>query len=190
MQIEDAAKILKSGGVIGLPTETVWGLACALDSKEGVTKLMQMKDRGVESGKIFTLVPENTGKIAKYVKIPEEAKGLIDEYFPGPLTLILPKNSKFRHFYFDHFDSIGVRIPDFPLFDELLPLSGPLLLTSANRRGKKPAKMARGLAKAMPEVDLVINQRPGGQEPSTIVDFTKEVPQIIRRGALDLSGIL
>ncbi len=181
MQVKD---VLEAGGVIGLPTETVWGLACALGSRKGIDKLMQIKDRDIESGKIFALVPSSIKEISDYVIVSKGAQQLINEYLPGPLTLILPKNPAFRHYYFDNFDTIGIRIPDFQLFHELLPDTGPLLLTSANRRGEEPARSKKELKEKVPEIDLIIDGKSGRQKPSTIVDYTTPQPKVLRPGPI------
>ena len=164
---------LQAGKVVTVPTETVEGYAVALNSEAAVRELMRMKDRGYESGKIFTLVPESVESIVKYVIIPPAAQALIDEYVPGELTLILPKNPDFSHFYYDEFArrgmkiGIGVRIPNYPLFEEILPEVGALMLTSANPRGGTPRTLT-------------------GHRPSTIVDFTGEKPKILRQGELKI----
>ena len=149
-----------------VPTETVEGYAVALSSKQGISDLMKLKDRGFDSGKIFTLVPESKEAIPKYAIIPSAAQSLIDQFIPGELTLILQKNPDFHHFYYDHFDTIGIRIPNHPLFPKLLKENGALILTSANPRGGTPKSIT-------------------GHKPSTIIDFTNpNKPQIIRRGNL------
>ena len=99
-----------------VPTETVEGYAVALSSRQGILDLMRLKDRDFNSSKVFTLVPESKKAISKYVIIPDGAKNLINQYIPGEITLILPKNPNFKHFYYDHFKSIGIRIPNHPLF--------------------------------------------------------------------------
>ncbi len=154
--------------VTTVPTETVEGYAVALSSEQGIRDLMKIKDRDFDSGKVFTLVPESIDSISKYVVIPEQAKSLIKKYFPGELTLILPKNPDFHNFYYDHFDSIGVRIPNYPLFKKLLKENGAILLTSANPRGGTPRSIT-------------------GHKPSTIIDFTGDEPKIIRQGNLEIS---
>ncbi|MBR3323714.1 threonylcarbamoyl-AMP synthase [Candidatus Saccharibacteria bacterium] len=186
MQIESIMREIDRGGVVGLPTETVFGLACTLDSKTGVEKLMRLKNRGIDSGKVFTLVPESVKNIPKYAILTEKSQKIIKKHLPGALTLILPKNPDFHHFYYDSFDSIGVRIPDFPLFDELLSKSGPLLLTSANLRGGTPVKDAAELAETMPEVDYIVDLPASNQSPSTIIDFTRDVPKVLRQGNLKI----
>ena len=164
---------LKAGKIVTVPTETVEGYAVALSSERGIRELMKLKDRDYDSGKIFTLVPESKGAISKYALVPEEARDLIEKYVPGELTLIFPKNPVFHHFYYDEFEKrgrkigIGVRIPDYSLFEEILSKVGPLILTSANPRGGTPRTIT-------------------GHKPSTIVDFTGETPRIIRQGNLYL----
>lgn len=154
--------------VTTVPTETVEGYAVSLSSKQGIRDLMKIKDRGFSSGKIFTLVPESKAAISKYVLVSKQAKKLIDKYFPGELTLILPKNPTFKHFYYDHFNTIGIRIPNHPLFPKLLKENGPIVLTSANPRGGTPKSLT-------------------GHLPSTIIDLTTDDPKIIRQGNLKIS---
>ena len=156
---------LLSGKIVTIPTETVEGYAVSLDSEPAVHELMKVKDRGFDSGKIFTLVPENKSAIYKYAIISEPAQKLIDKYIPGELTLILPKNPNFHHFYYDHYDTIGIRIPSHPLFAEVLQKTGPLILTSANPRGGTPKSTTSHL-------------------PSTIIDFTGSRPRTLRQGNL------
>ncbi|MBQ9171578.1 Sua5/YciO/YrdC/YwlC family protein [Candidatus Saccharibacteria bacterium] len=156
---------LLSHEVATVPTETVEGYAVLLDDKIAIHKLMKLKNRGFESGKVFTLVPKDKSDIKKYVIVPESAKELIKKYVPGEITLILPKNPDFKNYYFDHFDSIGIRIPDHEFYTEILKATGPMLLTSANPRGGTPKSIT-------------------GHLPSTIVDFTGDSPKIIRQGNL------
>lgn len=159
---------LQAGQIVTVPTETVEGYAVALNSEPGIRSLMQLKSRDFDSGKIFTLVPESKSALSKYALIPTAAEPLIRQYFPGELTLVLPKNPSFQHFYFDHYHTIGLRLPDHPLFPEILKHVGPLLLTSANPRGGTPRSIT-------------------GHLPSTIVDFTTDSPHIIRQGNLKIT---
>lgn len=158
---------LKAGKMTAVPTETVEGYAVSLSSMRGIRELMVLKERGFDSGKVFTLVPESKEAIARYALVPELARKVIQDYLPGELTLILPRNPKFRHFYYNHFDSIGIRIPDYPIFDRILAEVGPVLLTSANPRGGTPRSFT-------------------GHLPSTIIDFTSKTPKVVRQGELKL----
>lgn len=169
--VSELVATLQRGEVATVPTETVEGYAVALHSHAGICELMRMKSRDFDSGKIFTLVPEDKAAITKYVTIPATAEPLIDQYIPGELTLILPRNPGFHHFYFDEyarrgkFTGIGIRIPNHKPFLDILAATGPLLLTSANPRGGTPKSTT-------------------GHLPSTIIDFTSEKPQIVRQGNL------
>ena len=175
---------LKSDKIIALPTETVFGLAISLNSKSALEKLIKIKNREINSGKVFTLVPESKESIKKYAIISETAKKLIENYFPGELTLILPKNPDFHHPYFDNFEKIGIRIPNHPLFRKILKESGPLLLTSANPRGESPALSSDEVKSRLPEIDVLVIGKSNNNPPSTIIDLTTKTPKIIRQGRI------
>lgn len=181
---KEIAKRLKNGEVVALPTETVYGLAVALDSPSGLEKLISLKHREVGSGKVFTLVPASPEKIGSYAMLTGFTEKLIRKYFPGELTLILHKNPAFRHPYFDHFKTIGVRIPRHPLVREVLALSGPLLLTSANPRGEEPALSSQDVERVMPRVEAVVEGAAGGNPPSTVLDCTVNPAVVVRQGKL------
>lgn len=183
--IEKIIDSLISGQVVALPTETVFGLAISLSSEQALKKLIKIKNREINSGKVFTLVPESKELIEKYVIIPENAKEIIEKHIPGELTLILPKNPDFYHPYFDNFAKIGIRIPNHPLFQEILKKSGPLLLTSANPRGESPAINSDEIKIRLPEVDILIVGESNNNPPSTIIDFTTTNPIILRNGKIN-----
>lgn len=180
--IEEIIISLNSNKVVALPTETVFGLAISLNSKLALEKLIKIKNREINSGKVFTLVPESKESIKKYAIISETAKKLIENYFPGELTLILPKNPDFHHPYFDNFEKIGIRIPNHPLFRKILKESGPLLLTSANHRGESPALSSDEVKSRLPEIDVLVIGKSNNNPPSTIVDLTTKTPKILRQG--------
>ena len=180
-------KGLNSGQVVALPTETVYGLAIALNSATALEKLIYLKRRDLNSGKVFTLVPESKSDIQKYAILNKLAREYIAKYVPGEITLILNKNPEFSHPYFDHFTTVGIRIPASPLFSTILPETGPLLLTSANPRGDQPAISSDEVAKTLPKVDLIVKGRTiEGKLPSTVVDLTGKTPVIVRQGDLNV----
>ncbi len=179
-------KALKEGKVVALPTETVYGLAIALNSVTALEKLIYLKRRDLKSGKIFTLVPESKEAFEKYALIGKRAKEMLVKYVPGEITLILNKNPEFKHPYFDNFNTIGLRLPKHPLFNKLLDETGPLLLTSANLRGETETNTSEEVAKALPKVDLIVEGKSGGNPPSTIIDLTKNQPFIVRQGRLKI----
>lgn len=165
--MDSQIKALLDGQIVILPTETVEGYAVRLADMDAIEQLMELKERNYDSGKVFTLVPESPEQIEKFVLVSDYARSVIDKYIPGELTIILPKNPDFHHPYYDHFDTIGIRIPKHPSFPEILPYTGPLILTSANPRGGTPKSTT-------------------GHLPSTILDATTDTPKILRQGNLHL----
>ena len=183
----DIVKALKSGQVVALPTETVFGIAICLNSAKALEKLIYLKRRDLSSGKIFTLVPSSKEDIKDYATLNKLAREYVGRYVPGEITLILHKNPEFDHPYFNHFTTVGIRIPASPLFDKILKETGPLLLTSANPRGDQPAISSDEVAKTMPKIDLIVEGRTReGKLPSTIVDLTGKTPKILRQGDLKI----
>ena len=185
--VSDIIKSLKKGQVVALPTETVYGLAISLNSAQALEKLIYLKRRDLNSGKIFTLVPESKDTIGDYVILNKTAREYIGKYVPGELTIILNKNPDFSHPYFNHFSTIGIRIPASPLFAQILPETGPLLLTSASPRGDQPAISSDEIIKTLPKVDLLVEGRTKeGKLPSTVLDLTGKKPLVIRQGDLNV----
>jgi len=180
-------KGIQGGQVVALPTETVFGLAAGLNSASALEKLIYLKRRDLKSGKVFTLVPEAKEAISKYAIITKMAREYVTKYLPGEITLILPKNPEFSHPYFDHFDTVGIRIPKSSLFSTILPETGPLFLTSANPRGDTPAVSSETVKETLPKVDiLVAGETPKGELPSTVLDLTGKKPIIVRQGKLEI----
>ena len=184
--LEEIIAALQNDGVVAVPTETVFGLAVKLGSKPALERLIKMKDRDVNSGKVFTLVPAKKTDFGKYADTTN-AEDLIEKYVPGEITLILPKQKTFKNDYFDHFDEIGLRIPDFPIFKQILESVGPILLTSANRRDQPTLASADEIEQEFgDELDLVLNMEPGHHLPSTIVKIDENGRKVVRQGEIKL----
>ncbi len=154
--------IWRPGEVVELATETVMGWAARLDDWIAITKLMELKDRPLGDEKQFALALSDSAAIRQYALVDPLAAQIIADYLPGKLTLVLPKNPQFRHPYFDHYSTIGFRVPDYPPLQNVLAEAGPLLLTSANRRGELP-KVTGGAPTAVWQVvgGEVVVLRPG-----------------------------
>ena len=182
--VEDAKKALNRGDILAVPTETVYGLAVKLDNTAAIRKLLDLKNRQIDSGKVLTIMVADVDDIKKYALVNRQTMNLARHYFPGELTLILPKRRAFKHPYFDHFDTVGIRIPDHKYLLELLRTAGQLLVTSANPRGEAPCRDSKEVAKRLPNVDTIVEGESGGNLPSTIIDWTEEEPIPIRQGGL------
>ena len=182
--LEDAKQSLNRGDILAVPTETVYGLAVKADNTAAIRKLLELKNRQIGSGKVLTMMLADVDDIKKYAVVNRKTMNLARHYFPGELTLILPKRRAFKHPYFDHFDTIGIRIPDHKYLLDLIRAAGPLLVTSANPRGEAPCRNSKEVAERMPEVDTIVEGVSGGNIPSTVIDWTEEEPVPVRQGGL------
>ncbi len=182
--MEGAIATLNRGGVLAVPTETVYGLAVRLDNEPAILKLLTLKERPVDSGKILTMMLPSVKDIPKYAEIDRRHMNLARRYFPGELTLVLKKRPDFQHVYFNNFDTIGIRIPAHKYMLDLLKETGPLLVTSANPRGEVPCNHSREVETRMKSIDGVIRGHSGGSLPSTIINWADEEPYQIRAGGL------
>jgi len=176
--------------IVALRGETVFGLAVKLNDQTAINKLMRLKDRPFDSDKQFVIALDSKDEIGKYALISPKAKKIIDKYLPGPLTLVLPKNPDFAHPYFDHFSTIGVRVPIFKPLNKVLRRNGPILLTSANLRGAPPARSTKELRQnttLSQHITKIFPGRIGNNPPTTILKIDeKDHLSILRQGALKI----
>jgi L-threonylcarbamoyladenylate synthase len=179
-----AADILKHGGLVVFPTDTVYGLAALPFQAEYVERLYIVKGRN-SARAIALLVPE-PGDLARVSNAPSStAMRLAERFWPGPLTLIVARDPSLPE-VLSPLPTIGVRIPDHPVALELLRITGPLAVTSANLSGQENTTTAQeALSQLKGRVDLIIDggRTPGGI-PSTVVDCTGPETVILREGPI------
>ena len=185
-RIEQAAEFLRSGGVIGYPTETVYGLGCNVYDADAVDRIFKLKHR--ERRKALILIAGDIMQIGDMVEeIPESAERLIANFWPGPLTLIFKASPQIKQIGIGTSKTVAIRIPDSTICQELIKETGfPLVSTSANRSGKPATTTAQQVVDVFgPELDLVIDGGPTrGSTPSTLVDITQTPARIVRQGAI------
>lgn len=178
-------KSLDKGEIVGVPTETVYGLAVRADNDDAIQKLLNLKHRHADSGKILSLMLPDVQHISRYAEFEGTARNVAQRFLPGELTIVLPKKNDFGHKYFDYFSTIGVRVPDHEYMLALLNKVGALLVTSANPKGEAPCLTSDELRERMPEVDGVVTGKSGGNLPSTVIDFSNTgEPAVLRQGGL------
>ena len=181
-RIKKAASVLKKGGLVAFPTETVYGLGANLLDKKAIKKLYEIKNRPRK--KPLTKHIADTATVKKMAgRIPPIAGRLIGRYWPGPLTIIL-KDRRGKN--------IGFRMPDNKIAFLLIKKAGvPVVAPSANISGNKPPTSAREVLRDLDgEIDIVID---GGKTKigveSTVVDMTGRIPKILREGAISKAEI-
>jgi L-threonylcarbamoyladenylate synthase len=183
-KIKKAAEIIKSGGVVAFPTETVYGLGANAYDEQAVKKIFELKGRPQDNPLIVHISKKQDVYIVAR-EIPEKAKVLIGEFWPGPLTLVLPKNPSIPDIVTAGLDTVAVRMPDHPIALKLIRLSGvPIAAPSANISGKPSATQPEHIKKYFGEKVFLIEGKVKIGIESTVLDLTEDVPKILRPGAI------
>jgi len=188
---EKARRVLAQNGILAAPTETFYALAAHPFQGEALARLFALKDR--EPGKPV-LVLVNGGEMLPQVarEIPGPARRLMEHFWPGPLTLILPSRPGLPRLLTGGTGAIGVRQPRQPVTCRLIAALGhPITGTSANRAGGPPLLRAGEVAREFGDgVDLILEMGacPGGL-PSTIVEVTGSPPRLVREGAISPAAL-
>jgi L-threonylcarbamoyladenylate synthase len=185
-EVRRAAQILRAGGLVAFPTETVYGLGADASSEKAIARLYSVKGRPADHPVIvhFATAAEAFRWAAE---VPEQAKTLAAKYWPGPLTLILKRSAKARDFVTGGQPSVGLRVPSHPVAQALLKEFGEgIAAPSANRFGMvSPTTAAHVREDLGGDVDLVLEGGPSevGIE-STIVDLSSGDAVVLRPGAI------
>jgi L-threonylcarbamoyladenylate synthase len=189
--IAAAAEALRDGGVVVLPTDTVYGIA-ALPTVAGATdRLFAVKGRAadVPLAVLCTDAAQALG-LADPARVTNDVRRIAATLWPGPLTLVLPRRPGLGYALGEPDTTVGVRCPDHPLVRSLAAEVGPLATTSANRHGQPTPASAREVAAALGEgIALVLDGGPCGGTPSTVVDATTPEWRLLREGALSLADL-
>ena len=194
-EILKAVEILKHGGLVAFATETVYGLGADATNSEAVAKIFSAKGRPATNPLIVHVVDEAVAK--RYVAAwPEAAARLSRAFWPGPLTMVLPKGRQIVSAVTAGLGTMAVRCPDHPLAAELFrEFDGPVAAPSANRSTRVSPTTADHVRQDLGEsVDLILDGGPCrvGIE-STVIDLTSSKPRILRLGGVDrgqIEGIL
>lgn len=185
-----ASEIVRKGGLVVYPTETVYGLGCDPFSIRAVERVFQVKGN---REKPLPILASSIGHVEKVAYLSESVKCVAAKFWPGPLTMVLNKKPLLPDIVTCNQDSVGVRIPRHNVAIRLIQLSNGLLVgTSANKTGKKPSKTVEEATKQVGrEVDVILDGGPVSYGvSSTVVDFTSTRPKLLREGPISLKEIL
>lgn len=190
--VEAAAALLQSGDVIVFPTDTVYGIGCDPWNRDAIDKLYAAKERPEDKGLPILISDLDVLPRLTTQKLSEMAQALADQFWPGALTLIVPKHPSLPSNIAPG-ETIAVRLPDSALCRELLRLAGGAVATSsANVSGMEPALSAESAHSMLGErVAAIVDGGPSeGGTPSTIVDCTCDPPRVLRDGPIDVKAYL
>jgi Sua5/YciO/YrdC/YwlC family protein len=188
--ITGALEILLSGGLVAFPTDTVYGVGCLAFHQQAIESIYIAKDRPMEKA-IPVLIGDSTDIIQVAEEIPIFAMRLIARFWPGPLTVLVPKKSTLPE-AISATPTVGVRVPDHEIARALLRLAGPMAVTSANISGRpSPTTAAQVSSQLNGRIAMIIDGGvTRGGIPSTLVDCTGDEIQILREGPLTKEQLL
>lgn len=182
--IRQAAQVLRDGGLVVYPTDSCYAFGCLLGNRGGVERIERIRATGRDHN--FTLVCRDLSEIATYAKVENWAYRLLKSLTPGPYTFILRATREVpRRFQNPKRQTIGIRVPDHPVPAALLgelnePLvSSTLLLPDFEQPLSDPDEIE---AAVRGRVDLIIDAGSCGVEPTTVLDLTGDVPELLRQG--------
>ena len=187
-ELLEAAGILRSGGLVAFPTETVYGLGGNALNKEAAGKIYAAKGRPSDNPLIAHIsCMEELFPLIK--ELPEAGRKLAEAYWPGPLTMILKKSGLVPYETTGGLDTVAVRMPSDAVANRLIRLAGvPVAAPSANTSGRPSPTMAGHVLEDMDgKIEMIIDGGPVGiGVESTIVDVSGEVPTLLRPGAVTM----
>ena len=185
--INRAVEVLRKGGVIIYPTDTVYGLGCDIYNHEAVRRIYDIKNES--ETKLFSFICPDLKDISKYAKVSDYAYKTIKKLAPGPYTFILPAAKEVPKKLWTKRKTVGIRIPDSPIALMLAKeLGNPIISTSTTTRlGKRLSNPDEIRAIFDFSVDLMLSDGIQANESSSIIDLSGEEPNVIREGAGDLS---
>jgi tRNA threonylcarbamoyl adenosine modification protein (Sua5/YciO/YrdC/YwlC family) len=181
--IAAAVEALRDGDIIGIPTDTVYGLAADPWHSGATDRLFRVKGRP-RSVELPVLVSGAGQAVQLTTAVPDSARRLMAHFWPGALTLVLPRREDLAADLGEDDATIGLRCPDHPVPLALCRALGPIATSSANRHGGPPVTTAQELAAGLPGVALILDGGVCDRPPSTVVDSTGEVPKLLRAGAI------
>jgi tRNA threonylcarbamoyl adenosine modification protein (Sua5/YciO/YrdC/YwlC family) len=188
--IANAALAVQRGQLVVLPTDTVYGVGADAFSPAAVRRLLEAKGRGRDMPPPV-LVSAATTLDALAVGVPSYARALIQELWPGPLTIVCRQQPSLQWDLGDTRGTVAVRMPDHEAALELLARTGPLAVSSANKSGLPAATDADAAEQMLGDaVEVLLDAGPTpGDVPSTIVDVTGDVGRVLRLGAVPLARL-
>lgn len=188
---DEAAEFIKRGGIVAFPTETVYGLGANVFDEHAVGKIFEAKCRPADNP-LIAHISDVSQIVDLATEITENADKFIQAFFPGPLTIVLPKSDAVPYIATAGLDTIGVRMPRFELAHRFIAACGVTVVApSANLSGRPSPTTWQAVAEDLDgRIDCILHGDPTeiGLE-STVVDCTGEVPLLLRQGAVSLEQL-
>jgi len=181
-KIRRAVEILEKGGVIGYPTDTVYGLGCDLFNKQAIETLYQIK--GMQRDKNLAFICPDLGDIARYAIVENAAYRVLKRFLPGPYCFVLQATREVPKIVQMNKKTVGIRVPSHPVTLAIVrELGRPIISTTAAPPGEDPMVDPWEIKERFSALELVLDAGAGGTLPTTVVDLSEGDVRILREGA-------
>lgn len=185
--INKAIEVLKSGGIIIYPTDTVYGIGCDIYNKEALDRIFSLK--ADSPSKLLSFVCPDLKDISSYAKVSDYAYKTMKKLLPGPYTFILPASKEVPKKLWSKRKTVGIRVPNHPIALTMVKeLGNPIISSSVtNRSGEVLTDPLEIKTLFAGSVDLMLSAGHLSGTPSSVIDLSSETPEIIRIGVGDVS---
>lgn len=189
-KIEQVVELLRRGGVIAYPTDTIYGIGCDITNKKAIARVYQITQR--PKNQPFSFICSDLKNISQYAKVSNYAYKTMRRLLPGPFTFILEGANQVPKMMLTKRKSAGIRVPDNPICMAIIDaLGNPIISTSAATSGgekfNEPWLIESHFGKLL---DLIIDGGPVPGEPSSVVSLIGDEPEVIREGLGDITTLL
>ena len=178
--IDKIVNLLRNGGLISLPTDTIYGFSCLATDNSAISRLCKMKNR--DDGKQFILLVSKNFDLCKLLDLSAKNCEFIDKHTPANLTMIVNKNKDIQLADIFELPTLAVRIPDNDFLQSILDKVGFMVSTSCNLQGEPFINDYEGIMSVFPDIDAIVKFNPKPASPSTIVDLTSADITVVRQG--------
>jgi len=189
-ELERVVTILRDGGVIIYPTDTVYGIGCDISKPKAIERIIKIKEMRAKEAK-FSFICSDLSHVSDFARIDNSTFELLKRNLPGPFTFIVPGLNRVPDYFISKRKTVGIRIPDNPIPLELVRLLGNPILTTSLKDDDDVIEYTTDpeliYEKYADVVDAIIDGGYGDNVPSTIVDCTTDEPVVIREGKGELS---
>lgn len=180
-QVARVADIIREGGLVVYPTDTIYGLGCDMMQKKSVERVYQMK--GKDRKHPLSFICPDLKNIARYAVVSNIAYRLMKRILPGAYTIILPASREVPRLMISKSVTVGIRVPDHPVTRMLAEtLDNPIITTSVPSPENLQFSDPEEIAHRLPFLDAIIDCGLIAPEPSTVIDMTEDMPRLIRLG--------
>ena len=179
-QIDEIVEVVTSGGIVALPTDTIYGFSCLATDNTAISRLCKMKNR--DDGKQFILLVSKSFDLTKLLDLDNTTIDFINNHTPANLTMIVSKNKDIKLADIFELPTLAIRIPDNDFLQSVLDKVGFMVSTSCNVQGEPFINNYEEIMTVFPNIDAIVKFNPKPASPSTIVDLTDNNIKVIRQG--------